>query len=125
MCTELLQRLPRAAWVRVWPALLLDSDMRYLTFHLLPKPWPAEIAKSWLQQLAERLVDTPDSPIGNYSERAELEAQLREARAGLAPAQFAQALALKVSPEHSLSNIIHQFQRELELRARIYSEFYP
>ena len=121
LCTELLKRLPRDAWVRVWPAILLDSDMRYYIFYLLLKPWPAEIAQPWLQQLAERLVDTPDSHIGNYSERSGLEAELREARAGLAAAQFAQALALKVSPEHSLYDVIQQFQRELELRARLFA----
>ncbi len=125
LCTQLLQLLPRDAWVRVWPALLLDSDIRYYIFHLLPKPWPAEIAGPWLQQLAERLVDTPDSPIGNYSERHALEADLREARAGLAAAQFEPALALQVSPTHYLFDVIQQFQRELELRARIYLEFYP
>ena len=125
MRTQLLKLLSRDAWVRVWPALLLDSDMRYYIFHLLPKPWPAEIAQPWLQQLAERLIDTPDSHIGNYSERSGLEAELREARAGLAPAQFAAALAIKVSPEHYCFDVIHQFQRQLELRARIYSEFYP
>jgi len=121
----LLKLLPSEAWLRMWPALVHDADMRDYTFHLLPKPWPAEIATHWLRQLAERLIDTPDSHIGNYSQRTELEAELREARAGLDAAQFAAALALKVSPTHYLSDVIQQFQRELELRARIYSEFYP
>ena len=125
MLTQLLKLLSRDAWVRLWPELLGDADMRYSSFHLLPKPWPAEIAEPWLQQLSERLVDTPDSHIGNYSQRAELESELHEARDGLAAAQFATALTLKVSDAHYCSNVIQQFQRELELRARIYSEFYP
>ncbi len=122
---QLLKLLPSDAWVRMWTELLRDAEIRYFIFNLLPKPWPAEIAEPWLQQLAERLVDTPDSHIGNYSQRSELESELREARAGLAAEQFEAALALKISAEHSLSDVIHQFQRELELRARIYSEFYP
>ena len=125
LCNQLLKLLSRNAWVRLWPELLRDSDLRYFIFNLLPKPWPAEIAMPWLQRLSERLVDTPESHIGNYSERSALESELHEARAGLAAEQFAQALALKASPEHYLSDVIHQFQRELELRARIYSEFYP
>ena len=122
---QLLKLLSPDAWLRLWPELLRDVELRYFAFSSLPKPWPAEIALPWLQQLAERLVDTPDSHIGNYSERSGLEAELREARAGLALAQFAAALAIKVSPEHYCFDVIHQFQRQLELRARIYSEFYP
>ncbi len=122
---QLLKLLSPDAWLRLWPELLRYLELRYFAFSSLPKPWPAEIALPWLQQLAERLVDTPDSHIGNYSERSGLEAELREARAGLALAQFAAALAIKVSPEHYCFDVIHQFQRQLELRARIYSEFYP
>ncbi len=122
---QLLKLLARDAWLRLWPELLRDAELRHFVFHLLPKPWPAEIALPWLQQLSERLIDTPDSHIGNYSQRAELESELHEARAGLAAAQFAAALALKVSDAHYCANLIQQFQRELELRARIYLEFYP
>ncbi len=122
---QLLKILARDAWLRLWPVLLRDAELHYFVFHLLPKPWPAEIAVPWLQQLSERLVDTPDSHIGNYSQRAELESELHEARAGLELEHFAAALALKVSDEHYCSKLIQQFQRELELRARIYSEFYP
>ena len=123
--SQLLNMLARDAWLHMWPELLCDSDIRHFAFSALPKPWPAEIAEPWLRQLAERLVDTPDSHIGNYFQRGELETELREARTGLSPAQFAAALAIKVSPEHYCFDVIHQFQRELELRARIYSEFYP
>ncbi len=123
--TQLLKLLPCDAWVRMWPELLRDDDLRTFAFSFLPKPWPIEISKLWLMRLSEQLVDTPDSHIGNYSQRTELESELHEARAGLAVSQFAAALALKVSPAHYLSDVIQQFQRELELRARIYSEFYP
>lgn len=122
--SQLLNVLSHEAWLRMWHELLSDSDIRYFAFSALPKPWPAEIAEPWLRQLAARLVDTPDSHIGNYSQRSDLESELREARAGLAPAQFAAALAIKVSPEHYCFDVFHQFQRELELRSRIYSEFY-
>ncbi len=121
---QLLNVLAPDAWLRMWPELLCDSDMRYFAFRALPKPWAGEIAEPWLRQLAEQSLDTPDSHIGNYAQRLELEAELRVARAGLAPAQFAAALAIKVSAEHYCFDVIHQFQRELELRSRIYSEFY-
>lgn len=122
---QLLKLLPREAWPRLWSELLRDTQMRHFVFGLLPKPWPTAIAEPWLQKLAEQLIDTPDSHIGNYSQRAELESELHEARAGLATAQFAAALTLEVSAEHYCANVIQQFQRELELRSRIYSEFYP
>lgn len=118
---QLMKLLARDAWLRLWPELLRDTELRDFVFHLLPKPWPAGIATVWLQQLAERLIDTPDSHIGNYSQRSALESELGEARAGLAAEQFAAALALTVSDAHYLSDVIHQFQRDLELRARLFA----
>jgi hypothetical protein len=127
---ELLKRLNTDAWRRLWPDLSRDPDMQYFAFHSLPKPWPAPIAESWLATISARITDPTDRQsmdvrLGSVTLRTTIEFELDEARVGLAPAQFAAALALKVSPEHDCFDLVQQFQRELELRARIYSEFYP
>jgi hypothetical protein len=131
---HLLAYLPEVAWEKLWPQLHSDAQLRDALYAKLPRPWPASITQHWLRWLRESLhtaselhatatkSDTPSSTL--FMLRYTLSDALNAARNGLAAPQFALAQSLQVSDLHPFFDLIQQFQRALELRARIHSEFY-